>query len=207
MKNVKPVRSDQEDEVEGLSDDVVDKILRYYDERQFAEWRDKTLVLLLLDTGLRISEAVNLTIEQIDIKSLEITVPSQVAKNRKYRDVPITHQVAKRLRDLHAESQLYFGDTDRIFMNAYGEPFTDDAFRRRLNRLKKKLDIPRLHPHQFRHTFCRNYLLAGGDVFTLQKIVDHADIKTTRKYVQMDREHIKQQHNKHSPVRRYLSRS
>jgi len=72
-------------------------------------------------------------------------------------------------------------------MNAYGEEFTDDAFRRRLNRLKRKLNIDKLHPV----CFARNYVLNGGDIFTLQRILDHADIQTTRRYVQMDKEHIR----------------
>lgn len=92
-------------------------------------------------------------------------------------------------------------------MNAYGDDFTADAFRRRLNRLKKKLNIPKLPPHIFRHTFARNYILNGGDVFTLQKILDHADIQTTRKYIQMDSEHSRLQHNKFSPVRRLFNRT
>lgn len=91
-------------------------------------------------------------------------------------------------------------------MNAYGEDFTADAFRRRLNRLKQKLNIPKLHPHMFRHTFARNYVLNGGDIFTLQRILDHADIQT-RKYVQMDSEHIREQHNKFSPLRNIIKRN
>lgn len=204
MMTIKPVRDDQQEEVPGLSDDEVDRILNNYDEKQFAEWRDKTLVLLLLDTGMRINEAVSLTADQIDFKRLSIYIPSSTAKNRKGRDVPVSREIAKRLRQLNEETRQYFGDTDELFMNAYGEPFTADTFRRRLNRLKNHLGIPRLHPHMFRHTFCRNYILAGGDLFTLQKIVDHADIKTTRKYVQMDNEHVRSQHNKFSPVRRLL---
>jgi integrase/recombinase XerD len=92
-------------------------------------------------------------------------------------------------------------------MNAYGEDFTDDAFRRRLNRLKSKLNIQKLHPHMFRHTFARNYVLNGGDIFTLQRILDHADIQTTRKYVQMDNELIREQHNKFSPLRNIIKRN
>jgi integrase/recombinase XerD len=151
-------------------------ILSSYDDRQFAQWRDKTLILLLLDTGLRIGEALSLTPDQINFKELTITVPSQVAKNRKSRDIPISREVAKRLRQLLDETQQYFGEECKLFMNAYGEEFTDDAFRRRLNRLKRKLNILKLSPHMFRHTFARNYILNGGDLFTLQKILDHADI-------------------------------
>ncbi|SET43342.1 integrase/recombinase XerD [Oceanobacillus limi] len=206
MKTIKPVRTDKVAEVQGLSEPEINRVLNALDERQYAQWRDKTLIYLLLDTGLRINEAVTLTVGQINQRHNEITVTSEIAKNRKYRDVPVSREVLKRLLELHRESTDYFGGTDRIFMNAYGEEFTADAFRKRLNRLKKRIGMNTLHPHQFRHTFARDYLLNGGDLFTLQKILDHADIKTTRKYVQMDAEHVRSQHTKHSPLRRYMRR-
>jgi integrase/recombinase XerD len=206
-ENISQVRDDQYEEVPGIPDEQIDAILAAYDDRQFAQWRDKTLILLLLDTGLRIGEALSLTAEQINFKDLTVTVPSRIAKNRKSREIPISREVAKRLRQLLDETQQYFGEDAQLFMNAYGGEFTDDAFRRRLNRLKRKLDIPRLHPHMFRHTFARNYVLNGGDIFTLQRILDHAEIETTRKYVQMDNEHIREQHNKFSPVRNIMKRN
>lgn len=207
MQNISQVRDDAHEEVPGIPDEQIDAILSSYDDRQFAQWRDKTLILLLLDTGLRIGEALSLTAVQIDFRKLTITIPSQIAKNRKSREIPISREVAKRLRQLLDETQQYFGDGSKLFMNAYGEEFTDDAFRRRLNRLKRKLNISRLHPHMFRHTFARNYILNGGDIFTLQLILDHADIQTTRKYVQMDNEHIREQHNKFSPLRNIIKRN
>lgn len=206
MSNIKQVKDDEQKEVQGLSDEELNKLLNYYDTREYAQWRDKVLILLLLDTGMRINEAVNVKIHQIDYKGLTIHIPSQIAKNRKDRDVPITREVAKLLQTLHRETCSYFADCEYIFYNAYGDIFTAEAFRRRLNRIKKKIGIEKLHPHMFRHTFCRNYILNGGDIFTLQKIVDHADIKTTRRYLQMETEHINKQHNKYSPVRKYLSK-
>lgn len=207
MENITQVRDDEQEEVPGLSNAEIDKILASFDDRQFAQWRDKTLVLLLLDTGMRINEALSLSEEQVDFRQLTLYVPSQIAKNRKNREIPISREVAKRLRQLLDETQQYFGEGSQLFMNAFGDDFTADAFRRRLNRLKKKLDIPRLHPHMFRHTFARNYILNGGDLFTLQRILDHADIQTTRKYIQMDNEHIRQQHNKFSPLRNIVKRN
>ncbi|KQL18875.1 tyrosine-type recombinase/integrase [Cytobacillus solani] len=207
MENISQVLDDEQEEVPGLSDEEVDKILAAYDDRRYAQWRDKTLVLLLLDCGLRINEALSLTEEQIDFRQLTLYVPSQIAKNRKNREIPMSREVAKRLRQLLDETRSYFGDSSQLFMNAYGDDFSADAFRRRLNRLKKKLNIPRLHPHMFRHTFARNYILNGGDLFTLQRILDHADIQTTRKYIQMDNEHLRQQHNKFSPLRNIVKRN
>ncbi len=206
MENIRPVTADEQDEVPGLSDGEIELILASYDETQFAEWRDKILCLLLLDTGLRIQEACGLTYERVDFRTLTLFVPSQVAKNRRNREVPISREVAKMLRELYEETLRYFGDTEFIFNTAYGEPLTPDSFRKRLNRLKAKIGLERLSPHMFRHTFCRKYILNGGDLFTLQKIVDHADIKTTRKYIQMNTEHVREQHNKYSPVHRILRR-
>ncbi|MFL0361835.1 tyrosine-type recombinase/integrase [Pseudobacillus sp. 179-B 2D1 NHS] len=206
IANIKQVKDDEQKEVQGLSDEVINKLLSHYDTKEYAQWRDKVLILLLLDTGMRINEAVNLKLDHIDFKFLTIHIPSQTAKNRKGRDVPVTREVAKLLQQLHRETSGYFGECEYIFYNAYGEVFTADAFRRRLNRIKKKIGVERLHPHMFRHTFCRNYIMNGGDIFTLQKIVDHADIKTSRKYVQMEIKHINKQHNRYSPVRKYLSK-
>lgn len=206
MENIKSLRTDQEDEVPGISDATLDILLASYDETQFADWRDKILCLTVLDTGLRPGEACGLTIDRVDFRMFTIYVPSRVAKNRRNREVPMSKEIAKLLRELYEESLQYFGETEYLFHNAYGEPFTADSFRKRLNRRKKELNIDRLSPNMFRHTFCRNYILNGGDIFTLQKIVDHADIKTTRKYIQMDSEHIKSQHNKFSPAKRLLKR-
>jgi integrase/recombinase XerD len=206
-ENISQVRDDEHEEVPGIPDEQIDSILASYDDRQFAQWRDKTLILLLLDTGLRIGEALALTSDQVNFKDLTVTVPSKIAKNRRSREIPISREVAKRLRQLLDETQQYFGEDAQLFMNAYGEEFTDDAFRRRLNRLKRKLNITKLAPHMFRHTFARNYILNGGDIFTLQRILDHADIQTTRRYVQMENEHIREQHNKFSPVRNIMKRN
>ncbi|WP_286884060.1 tyrosine-type recombinase/integrase [Aneurinibacillus sp. UBA3580] len=207
MATIKQLRNDEAKEVEGLSDEELRRVLESYNERYFAEWRDKTLILLLLDTGMRINEALTLTVQQIDFKQLSLYIPSEIAKNRKEREIPLSREVAKKVKELYEETRQYFGDTDYIFMNAYGEPMSPDTFRRRLNRLKNKLKMPKLHPHMFRHTFARNYILNGGDLFTLQKILDHSDITTTRKYIQMDTEHIRNQHNKYSPVKKILMRT
>lgn len=206
MENISQLRKDEDDEVPGLTDAEIELLLSSYDETQFSEWRDKILILTMLDTGLRPTEACELTIDRVDFTRLTLYVPSQVAKNRRNREVPMSREVAKLLKELYEESLRYFGETEYIFNTAYGDPYTAEAFRKRLNRRKAKIGIEKLSPNMFRHTFCRKYLLNGGDIFTLQKIVDHKDIKTTRKYVQMGMEDIQAQHNKFSPAKRILSR-
>jgi integrase/recombinase XerD len=204
MANIKQVRDDQAEEVPGLSDEELAQIYKALDECSFGQYRDRILITLMLDTGLRIGEAVTITEAQIEFTNRIITVPSQVAKNRKNRIIPVSREVLNKLRGLHAECIEYFGEHEEIFMTAYGEPMTPNSFRKSMHRLKQRTGIKRLHPHQFRHTFARNFVLNGGDIFTLQAVLDHAQITTTRKYVQMEHKHIKAQHDKYSPVRKWL---
>ncbi|WP_409289656.1 tyrosine-type recombinase/integrase [Peribacillus sp. SCS-37] len=206
MKNIKPLKQDSEEEVKGFSDKEVSLILNYFKERNYGEWRDKIMVLLLLDTGMRITEAVSIKTANVDFKESSVFIPSETNKNRKGRHVPVSREVMRELRKLHDECVGYFGTHETLFMNSYGEPLNASTFRRRLHKVGVALGIPKVHPHRFRHTFIRNYILNGGDLFTLQKIVDHSNITTTRKYVQMDGMHIKEQHNKFSPVRKYMKR-
>lgn len=207
MKNIKPLKQDAEEEVKGFSDEEVNKILNYFNERNYGDWRDKILVLLLLDSGMRITEAVSIQIKNVDFKDSSIFIPPESNKNRKGRHVPISREVMSEIKKLHDECIGYFGSHKLLFMNAYGEPMTGDTIRRRLYKVGTALGIPKVHPHRFRHTFIRKYILNGGDLFTLQKIVDHSNITTTRKYVQLDDIHIKDQHNKFSPVRKYMKRN
>jgi integrase/recombinase XerD len=207
MKNIKNLKQNAEEEVKGFSDYEVTLILNYFNERNFGEWRDKLLVLLLLDTGMRINQAISTKISNMDFKESSIFIPPEINKNSKGRHIPVSREVMRELRKLHDECIGYFGeDHETLLMNAYGEPLTGDTIRRRLYKVGTALGIPKVHPHRFRHTFIRNYILNGGDLFTLQKIVDHSNITTTRKYVQLDDVHIKDQHNKFSPVRKYMKR-
>ena len=72
----------------------------------------------------------------IFIKILLI-VSSSIAKNRKHREIPISREISKSLKQLLDETEQYFGEGCQLFMNAYGDDFTADAFRKRLNRLKE----------------------------------------------------------------------
>lgn len=206
METIKQLRYDEDDAVPGLTDDELKRLLDSYDEKQYADWRDKILCLLMLDTGLRPTEAVELPIEDIDFKTHTVLVRSSAAKNRRMRTVPMSQEIARLLRSLIVETSDYFGDIDHVFISSYGEALSSDSFRKRLNRRKGRLGMERLSPNQFRHTFCRNYILSGGDIFTLQKIVGHRDIHTTRKYVQMDYSHLESQHELHSPATRIMKR-
>lgn len=191
-----------EDTFEPLTDEEIEKILAVPDEGEYAQFRDLVMMFLMLDTGMRIKEVCSLELDDIDFKSRAIILPANKNKNRKPRILPLSNQVVKLLMELVSENKTYF-DTTFVFLSNCGTRYNPNSFRQRLRIYRNKSGIKKkVSPHVFRHMFCRNFILNGGDVFTLQRIVGHADITTTRKYIQMDDTSIKNQHSLYSPVLR-----
>lgn len=202
--NIKPPKQDEE-ELQTFTDEQLRLLLDQPDINTFAGFRNRTLMYLLADTGLRINEALRLTLDQLDIKSRSIHLPGSMNKNRRPRIVPVSPEVVRMLFELVNENKAHFGDVDYIFLSNYGDPLKADHFRKQLRRYGEMAGIDesvRVSPHTFRHYFCKTYLLNGGDIFTLQRIVAHSSIETTRKYVSMDDDNIRQQHSQYSPLHR-----
>lgn len=89
---------------------------------------------------------------------------------------------------------------DRVFLTLDGQPLSPGAVRLVLNRLGEASGVTRVHPHLLRHTFALNYLVNGGDVFSLQQILGHTTLEMVRRYVSMTSAHIVTQHQRYSPV-------
>jgi integrase/recombinase XerD len=197
FKNVKQLKEPM-DAVDSLNEDEVKALLSVPDKRTFAGFRDYVLTVLLIDTGLRITEALTLTKDKIDFRSQTIIVTADIAKTGKPRYVPFGTKTNKLLRELISEvSEL---NTDCIFVTVYGNALCKDVFRNRLKSYAKRTSIKKnVTVHQLRHTFCRLYLANGGDIFTLQRMTGHASIVTLRRYLQFDTQDIINKHAKHSP--------
>lgn len=189
-----------QDNIEALSVDQLKLLLKQPDQRTYAGFRDYVLMMLLADTGMRISEALNLTQEDIDFKTNVIELKGTNTKNRKTRYVPISQKTSKLLRELFVEIEEF--NTPHIFATVYGNTIDPARFRKRLKIYGDNAGIKgvRVSPHTFRHTFAKYYLLNNGDVMTLQKILGHSSIEMVRKYVNMTNKDILTQHNKHSPI-------
>ena len=157
------------------------------------------LTVLLIDTGIRITEALTLTEDKIDFRTQTITITADIAKTGKPRYVPFGTKTNRLLHELIAEINEL--DTNYIFVTVYGNPLDKDTYRNRLKKYTKQAGIKKnVTVHQLRHTFCRFYLSNGGDIYTLQRITGHASINTLRRYLQFDTEDIINKHAKHSPL-------
>jgi integrase/recombinase XerD len=150
--------------------------------------RDKALVWLLIDTGVRIGEALNLSLE--DIYDEYIMVDGKTGQ----REVPISPEVRAQLLALGTRSHIFWGTKGALGQTgAYN--IVHKAFKLAGIQAKK------WGPHVLRHTFGRQYILAGGDLVSLQRILGHANIATTRIYADLDLRDITIQHAKFTPLK------
>jgi len=190
------------------------KVLNTFDQEQVKQmlqacdqsckdaYRNKTIILLALDTGLRISELIGIKMEDINLEDGYILVKH--GKGNKERVVPIGSIVQKMLwRYIHQYRRQPL--TERItalFIANHGMSITGNGILQMLHRLSAFAGITgvRCSPHTLRHTFAKNFLLNGGDIFSLQKILGHSSLASVRIYLNLFAVDIKKQHRRFSPV-------
>jgi integrase/recombinase XerD len=164
--------------------------------------RNMLIMLLLMDCGLRISELVGIDIDDIYLEEGIIRI--RKAKGSKERYVPVGSVTKKFLWKYMntIRPRPLSQHINRLFLNDKGLPFTDNGVQQMLRRYGKKAGITgvRCSPHTFRHTFAKDYLMNGGDIFSLQKILGHSSLASVRIYLNLFATDVKKQHLRFSPV-------
>jgi len=149
--------------------------------------RNLAILLLLLDTGIRVSELVNIEIDDVNLS--EGYVKIRKAKGNKERFVPVGSLVQKTIWKYlnQYRPQPITERVTRLFLSQYGIPLTKSGIQQMLRRYGRRAGITgvRCSPHVFRHSFAKNYLLNGGDVFSLQKILGHSSLASVRIYLNL----------------------
>jgi integrase/recombinase XerD len=145
--------------------------------------RDRALVELLYGAGLRVSEAVGLDRNGVDLDDRLVRV---IGKGDKERVVPVGRQAAEALRRYLARGRPYLDRRHRpeLFLNARGGPLTRSGAFLVLRRLAAAagLEPDRVHPHLLRHSFATHLLEGGADLRSVQEMLGHADLATTELY-------------------------
>jgi len=184
-----------------LTLEEIRRLVSAIDRRTISGARNFALLVTLLDTGLRLSEIANLQMKNVLMDSGYVKV---FGKGSKERIVPVGATVRSALQRYIAFSrgEGAYPDIDNVFLALDGFPMTGNAIYLVLKRLGKRTGIPRLHPHLCRHTFAVNYLMNGGDVFSLQQILGHTTLEMVRRYVTLASPQVISQHRKFSPMDR-----
>jgi integrase/recombinase XerC/integrase/recombinase XerD len=185
-----------------LSPQHVEQLLATLDKNTPMGARNYLIILLLYDGGVRISELVNIRLEDMDIRADSILV---TGKGRKQRLVPISNLTRREIiRYLNRfRQQMCAIDSPYLFAMPDGRSLSVNAVQQFLRRLGEQagLDGLRCSPHTFRHAFATQFLANGGDVFALKDIMGHASLQTTLRYTHLQPQDLEYQHARFSPVR------
>ncbi len=163
--------------------------------------RNKAIILLLLDTGIRATELCTLRISHFDLKNRRVHIHG---KGSKERIVPCGARTSQAvLRYIATRPETTVGDY--LFVQIDGEPFDRNSLRKALIRIGKRAGVMGVGVHRFRHTFAINFLRNGlehgeANPWALQTILGHEDIKTVKIYLALAQADTDAAHRASSPV-------
>jgi len=182
-------------------------VLRTCNLRTEAGARDAAILHLAFDTGLRAGEIGNARVRDLDLKGRSLVVWWETSKGGKQRTVYFGARSAALLRR-YVDQHRPDVDSEQLFLSLPTKhdldgvsALTVNAIEQMFRRRCRQAKVDYFHPHQARHTFGPNFLLGGGDPFSLQQLLGHTTLHTTGIYVNMRAEQLREQHRKADPMR------
>jgi len=181
-----------------LTIDEVNKLLDIKLDNPF-NYRTKAMLEIMYGSGLRVSELVNLSLNDIDLYNDTILIHG---KGNKERIVPLGEYskdyLVKYLDVRNSLIKRKNGNPDKLFLNNHGKPISRNGFNFLLSNLLKEKGIEKsVTPHTLRHSFATHMLDNGADLRTIQELLGHSDIVTTRIYTHVSKKKIQSNYDKY----------
>jgi integrase/recombinase XerD len=184
-----------------LTEEQVEALLNAQDLNDPVELRDKAMLELLYATGLRVTELVSLTTENISLRQGVVRV---IGKGGKERLVPMGENAIEWIETFfhQGRSELLGQQTsDVVFPSKRSQQMTRQTFWHRIKHYAviAGIDVEKLSPHVLRHAFATHLLNHGADLRVVQMLLGHSDLSTTQIYTHVATERLKQIHSEHHP--------
>ena len=179
----------------------IDKILSTPDVKEKLGLRDKAILELFYACGTRVSELIDLKVNDLFFDDEIIRV---FGKGSKERLVPIGSSAIRWVKEYLKKSRPLLmkksKSENNLFLNSRGSKFSRMGVWKIIDRYVKEAGIEKeVHPHTFRHSFATHLLEGGADLRAVQEMLGHVDISTTQIYTHVDRDYIKQIHKQYHP--------
>lgn len=182
-----------------LSIDEIDDLLNIEVKDAFTA-RNKAMLELMYATGLRVSELVNLNINDIDLYNATVRT---IGKGNKERIIPIGDFALEAVNDYlndYRDSMLKNRICDNLFLNNHGLSLTRQGFFKILKQLAKEKGIEKdFSPHTLRHSFATHLLNNGADLRSIQEMLGHYNLATTQIYTHVASDKLHDDYNKFHP--------
>lgn len=169
--------------VETYSDRELQVLLKKPNLRQctFTEYKVWVMTNFLLSTGVRQRSLINIKIKDLDIGNSVVYI--NVTKNRKPLIIPLNKDIKRILQEYLKYRK---GEAeDYLFCNVFGKQLVRSTVYHSFYEYNKSRGIEKTGMHRYRHTFAKKWVLAGGNVVTLQKILGHSSLDTTQNYLNL----------------------
>ena len=199
-----PAKSVHNDKVEKkdmliLSSKEVNLLLSQPDTSDIKGMRDKAMLEVLYATGIKVTELINLTVDDVNLQLSFIRCGS----GDKERFIPI-YPIAAKAVSLYLEKSRKLLVTDNLenalFVNVTGEKMTRQGFWKILKTYAEQAEIKKpITPHTLRHSFAAHLLENGADIHDIQLILGHSDISSTQRYAQFLKNKMKNSYMKFHP--------
>ena len=171
---------------EVLSPEDMEQLLNFKPKNAI-EFRDMAIIELMYSSGLRVSEAVNVNIDDFEEDKLFLRV---LGKGSKTRLVPIGRFAISAVNAWLLERDKILNKTDALFLSMRGTRLTVRSVQLRLKKLATKQGLPPIHPHMLRHSFATHMLESSSDLRTIQELLGHSSLSTTQIYTKLDYQHL-----------------
>jgi site-specific recombinase XerD len=182
--------------IQALTPGEIDRLFKECSGNNPLDIRNKAILSILLDTGLRVSELENLNLDDVNINDGSLLI--RHGKGNKQRVVRIGVKAQKALWKYITFYRK--GNSNSLFLNRSGETLDVVGIKILIKRLGQRVKV-KVHPHKLRHTFAISFLRVDGDVFSLQYLLGHSTLSMTQRYLQsLNANDAANAHKKFSPL-------
>lgn len=201
MKRIRQLRTNRQPKVY-LTDDELRRLLAKFDRSYFSEHRDYMMILLMLDSGMRLGECSTLLVSDLELSRKRINLRAEETKGRKERTVFFSPKTEKALRSWLQYKDRYV-ESDYVFpVKEHGGPIGvgnfESNFRKYIERAGLNEDYS---PHCLRNNFAKRCLMNGMDIYTLSKILGHSSVTVTEQaYLDINDDDMSKRYQHFSPL-------
>lgn len=178
MKNIKAIKTPRK-AVGYMEDKDFNNLLKCFDLSKFHEYRDYVITQLIFDTGMRLGECLAIRDEtDINFTDRTIFLPAENTKGKKDRYVFFSIKMATELKRWLQYRDRY-KDSEYCFCTIKGTKLKGSNYEKNFTKYGERIGKREIHPHQLRNNFAKRFLMNGGDIYTLSKILGHSSVQVT----------------------------
>lgn len=181
IKNVKQPKTI----IKTFTEQEVKKMTEYYSGHTFMEVRNRLMLMTFFDTGIRVSELINLKLSQV--KDEYILIHGKGDKERVVPKSPLLNKWMFKYLSTRENFFAYRRVPENVFLSRNGRPMTTEAIHRVIKIAGKAVGVSkdiRVSPHTCRHTFAQMQLKNGLDLYSLSRLMGHSSISITQRYLE-----------------------